>query len=221
MLLTVAVGAVGVTGATWVLAQESSPATGSPPSAAQPAVPGPAPQAAVASQNTPQLSYGMAEVMKLLQAKISDPTILAYIQNSRTAYNLSASEVVYLKQQGVSDAVLTAMLNQRGGPAIAAQSTPPSSNAEVSAAPVVTTAPAPSTAYVTQAQPSTVYVVSDPPVYYDPYPYYGYYGWPFPGLALSFGWGGRFGGFHGGGGDFHGGGFHGGGGGGFHGGGHR
>jgi hypothetical protein len=71
----------------------------------------------------------------------------------------------------------------------------------------------------TYAQPATPYYYTAPyyadPYYYG-YPYYsGFYPW-YPGLSLSFGFGGRFhgrgfrgGGFHGGG--FHGGGFHGGG----------
>jgi len=66
----------------------------------------------------------------------------------------------------------------------------------------------------TYAVPATPYYYSDPYPYYYGYPYYGgLYPW-YPGLSLSFGFGGRFhgrgfrgGGFHGGG--FHGGGFHG------------
>ncbi|MGA8181073.1 MAG: hypothetical protein WB792_13510 [Desulfobacterales bacterium] len=48
------------------------------------------------------LSYGMPQVLQLAHAKISDSTIIAYIQNSGTVYNLDASQIVYLKQQGVS-----------------------------------------------------------------------------------------------------------------------
>ena len=70
-------------------------------------------QPAVASQPAPQLSYGVPQVLQLVQAKVSDGIIVNYIQNSGTIYSLTAGEIVYLKQQGVSDSVLNAMLNQR------------------------------------------------------------------------------------------------------------
>ena len=65
------------------------------------------------AQPAPQLSYGVPQVLQLEQAKVSDGNIVSYIQNSGTIYALKADEIVYLKQQGVSDAVLNAMLNQR------------------------------------------------------------------------------------------------------------
>jgi fructose-specific component phosphotransferase system IIB-like protein len=187
-----------------------------------------------ASTSAPKLSYGVPAVLQLTQAKVGDDTIVAYIQNSPTIYTLDASEIIYLKQQGVSSAVLNAMLNQRNRlgdtTTTATASTPVSTGANSAVATTSATAGSDqvvgdaSTAIaqptVTYAQaPSTVYVAPDSPTYvydsgfYSPY-YYGY-GWGYPGVSLSFGWGGRFGGgWHG----YHGGGFHGGGGG-FHGGG--
>ena len=81
-----------------VAAQDSTAATAQPAAASQPA---------------PQLSYGVPQVLQLVQAKVSDGIIVNYIQNSGTIYSLKADEIVYLKQQGVSDNVLNAMLNQR------------------------------------------------------------------------------------------------------------
>ena len=52
--------------------------------------------------------------LQLVQAKVSDGIIVNYIQNSGTIYSLKAGEIIYLKQQGASDSVLNAMLNQRG-----------------------------------------------------------------------------------------------------------
>ena len=158
-------------------------------------------QPAVASQPTPQLSYGVPQVLQLVQAKISDGIIVNYIQNSGTIYSLSASEIVYLKQQGASDNVLNAMLNQRSrvSGSTEAVSTTASASAPVNSAPASSdqnyTAAAPSVTYVQQAaQPSTVYVVPNTQTYYYSYPYYTYpyyggyyYGWP--GISLSFGWG--------------------------------
>jgi len=189
-------------------------------------------QPAAASQPAPQLSYGVPQVLQLEQAKVSDGVIVNYIQNSGTIYSLKADEIVYLKQQGVSDNVLNAMLNQRGR--LAGSSEPAATTPSPTAASVQTyapAAPAPAVIYEQQAAPpSTVYVIPDTQTYqydtyyYSGYPYYsypyygGYYnGWP--AVSLSFGWGGYYGGGYHGGGGFRGGGgeFHGGGGGGFRG----
>src|SRR5438067_6721187 len=59
------------------------------------------------------LSHGVPQVLQLSQANVGDDVIVRYIQNSGTIYALSAPEIVYLKQEGVSDAVLGAMLDQR------------------------------------------------------------------------------------------------------------
>src|SRR5690348_12829529 len=80
----------------------------------------------------PKLPYGVAEVLKLSQAKVGDDIILSYIQNSGTVYNLGPSDIVYLKEQGVSERIVNQMLEQRkklaeaGAPssAAAAQSQP-------------------------------------------------------------------------------------------------
>jgi uncharacterized membrane protein YgcG len=170
-------------------------------------------QAARAGRTAPQLSYGMPQVLQLAHAKISDSTIIAYIQNSGTVYNLDASQIVYLKQQGVSDAVIAAMINQRSRVSAAAlDNTAPPTSGQTAA--VVAQ---PATSYVQTVPSSTAYVVPDTQsyYYYSPYyyPYYGYYWWPYPVVSFSFGYGGGYwGGYHGG---YH----HGGGGGGYRGGG--
>ena len=190
-------------------------------------------QPMVASQPAPQLSYGVPQVLQLVQAKVSDGIIVSYIQNSSTIYSLTASEIVYLKQQGVSDNVLNAMLNQRSRLAGSTESAPMTASAPVAGAPASSdqtyTASAPPVTYVQQSAPSsTVYVVPDTQTYYYSYPYYSYYSYPYyggyysgwPAVSLSFGLGGyNYGGsyYHGG---YYGGGYHGGGGGGgYHGGG--
>jgi hypothetical protein len=151
-----------------------------------------------AAQTAPvQLSYGVSQIIQLSKAKVSEDTIVNYIRNSGSSYGMDASQIVYLKQQGVSDAVINAMLNQ---PRQLAQAAPQpaystaSSTATVVAQPAVTyvqTAPA----YVPS---STVYVIPDTQTYqyynnyYQPsYGYYPYYsGWPYPAVSFSFGFGG-------------------------------
>jgi hypothetical protein len=149
----------------------------------------------------------------MVQANVGNDTIIAYIKNSGTSYGLNADQIIYLKQQGVADGVITAMLNQPK-PGVAAY-TPPVPSPPPTAAPAVaavpTPTPAPTVTYV-QAAPPTTYYYSQP--YYYPY-YYPSYA-VYPAVSLSFGWGGGWGGYYHGG---YGGGWHGGGYGGWHGGG--
>lgn len=178
----------------------------------------------------PTLTPAMAQVLQLSQAKISDGTIVTYIENSGTIYGLNASQIVYLKQQGVSEQVLNAMLNQR---AMVAASAPPAAPENGTSNPQNAATASTTIAQPTTPAPSTVVVVPDTQTYsYDNwaypytypyyYPYYYSYGWPVGVYWGGWGWrggwhGGYYGGWHGG---FGGGGFHGGfNGGGFHGGG--
>jgi hypothetical protein len=189
-----------------VVAQDSSATTNAQPVAA--------------SQPAPKLSYGVPQILQLAQAKVSDGIIVQYIQNSGTIYTPSASEIIYLHQQGVSDNVLNAMLDQRLRLTGSTEPTPPAP-ADSSAAQTATTAAAqPSVTYVEAAPAytpsSTVYVIPDTQTYdyYNwyygqPYYYYPYassyydYGWSYPSVSFSLGyvggWGGNFhDGFHGG-----------------------
>jgi hypothetical protein len=172
-----------------------------------------------------RLSWGVADVLKLSRAQVGEDVIVNYIQNSGVIYSLSSTEIVYLRNEGVTDRVLTAMLDQkkRVTAEVAARNAAAAQTAAAGAATTATTAPAqaaPATtttttyapAYVqpVEVQPaSTVYVIQDPAVraaYYG-YPYY-YYGSPcyystWPAISVGFRFGGGWG-FHGGG-HFHGG----------------
>jgi hypothetical protein len=183
------------------------------------AMPATAPSATTAA---PHLSYGVSQILQLGQAKLGDDTIIAYIRNSGSSYRLNADQIIYLRQQGLSEAVVTAMLNQprtgvvAGAPATPAPAPPPvaASSYAGPAGQVSTATVAPSVTYV-QTAPSAYYY-ADP--YYYSYPYYynpGYV-W-FPSVSLGWGWGWGWG--WRGGGYWHGGGWHGGYGGGWHGGG--
>jgi uncharacterized membrane protein YgcG len=191
-------------------------------------------QSAAASQPAPQLSYGVPQVLQLVQARVSDGIIVSFIQNSGTIYSLNAGEIVYLKQQGVSDPVLNAMLNQRSRLTGSTDPAATTASSTTASAQTYTPAPQPAVTYVettpAYVPSSTVYVIPDTQTYqydawyYGGYPYYsyrpysGYYGYygSYPALSFSFGWGGNYGGgYHGG----YNGGWHGGSGGGWHGGG--
>jgi hypothetical protein len=202
-----------------LLAQNSTPA----PASAEAAAP-----ASASETRTVQLSSGVPEILKLGRGKVGDEVIIAFIVNSGKIYHLSASEILYLREQGVSDQVLTAMLS--AGQNVAATAAQAAAQAAPQRAPTGPTAdwvnsspqpapaptqyaPQPAPTYVAAApvytQPSPVYVYPAPSYgYYDSWPYY----WGYSALSFNFGFGGgHYGGYHGGG--FHGGGFHGGGGG--------
>ena len=123
-----------------------------------------------------KLPYGVADVLKLTNAKVGEEVIVTYIQTSGTAYNLNANEIVYLREQGVSDRVLNVMLEQRKRLIEAiAQAPPPAQQPQQQpyaqqpyAAPVD---PYYQEAVATPA--SSVYVIPYPTT--ASYAYYGYY----------------------------------------------
>ena len=74
---------------------------------AQDSAPAPA-----ASETRPvQLSPGVPDILKLVSAHVSDGAITAFISNSGRTYHLSVSEILYLREQGMSEQVLTSMLS--------------------------------------------------------------------------------------------------------------
>ena len=56
-------------------------------------------------------SAGIADIIKLLDAKVDAPVILAYIQNSPIPYNPEATELIALKDHGASTETLVALLH--------------------------------------------------------------------------------------------------------------
>ncbi len=161
-------------------------------------------QAAAARAPVPQLSYGVSQIVQLAQAKIGDDTIIAYIKNSGNSYSLSVNQIIDLRHRGISDAVITTMLNQpRPGVAAATPTTPApkpvasatdtaGSSSTITTASGSTATVAPTVTYIQTAPAPTYYYQ---PYYYQPY-YYPAYAW-YPPVSFSFGWG--WGGWHGGG----------------------
>lgn len=175
-------------------------------------------QAASTAAAAPQLAYGAAQILQLAHAKVGDDTIISYIKNSENSYALNVDQIIYLQEQGLSTAVLNAMLNQPKTAGLAylppAAMPMPNENSATDAQPAPDSQPDTSTVSVgpsvTAIDPSAAAAYPYPyysyPYYYPAYGYYGFY----PGVAVSIGWGGygwRGGGYHGG---YHGGGFHGG-----------
>jgi hypothetical protein len=214
-----------------------APAATPTPAAQAPGNPGTAPAS---------LSASVAEVVKLSKAGMGETVVMAYVKNSLFSYNLSANDILYLKDAGITSPVIAAMLDhdkalrdsaappaaydpqpQPGAPGSQTQALQPATAAapqpEASVGVAAPQTVAPATVIVSQtpppAQVEVVTVCPGPDYYWAP----GYWGWSGGWIWIGGGWrvggGYRWGGFHGGGWGFHGG--WGGHGGGHGGGGHR
>jgi hypothetical protein len=60
---------------------------------------------------TPPSGPSIADVQAMVQAHVSDAVIVSQIQNSSTVYHLTANQIIALKNAGVGDSVLNAMIN--------------------------------------------------------------------------------------------------------------
>ena len=137
----------------------------------------------------PNLSYGVPQIIQLSQAQVSDSLIVSYINGSGNSYGLDAAQSVYLRQQGVSEPVINAMLSQPK-PAVLA----PAAAGGYAPAPTVVYTPA-----ATVAAPSSsvsVYVIPDTATY-NYYARSHYYGNSYDApVTIGLGYGGRRGGVY-------------------------
>ncbi len=161
---------------------------------------------ATAEAKPAKLPYGVDDILKLSRAQVSEDVTVNYIRNSGTIYNLAPNDIVYLRNEGVSDRVINTMLDQRktvpaetaAENAAAAPQTPVSSYASAAAVPqyaptYIQPAPVYAQPEPTYTPASSLYVISYPysgyryPGYY-PYSYGGYYGYGGPSVAFGFGY---------------------------------
>lgn len=137
------------------------------PTPAPPPVDNP-PLAHVAPQPPADLSPGVLAVVDMVHAQVSVPVLLEYVNTTTNAFHLEAEDIVYLKDLGVPDEVLTAMLKRAGheaapeepAPAEAAPAPPIESPQASTNATELTAVPPPSTydqtvTPTTPAPPST------------------------------------------------------------------
>ncbi len=59
---------------------------------------------------------GVRDIMKFELTNASDETVIAYVKTTNRRYRLNDSMIIMLKQQGFSDAVLNAMLENEPAP---------------------------------------------------------------------------------------------------------
>lgn len=60
-----------------------------------------------------RLTPAAQEVVRLVQAGVSEEVLMAYIDNAPQSFDLTANEIVYLNDLGVENTVITAMLRHR------------------------------------------------------------------------------------------------------------
>jgi hypothetical protein len=160
-------------------------------------------QEAPAAQSAPvaQFSPGVADIVKMVDAKVDPGVVRTYIEHSPTAYNPSAMEIIALKDHGVGADILTAMLQHgaevraqtmRGALGAANTPAPQAAAGEVNPyAPVYDNGaqavyPAYSYTYpdTSYAYPSSNYVY--PNSYYGSYDYGSYWPWYWPSFCFGY-----------------------------------
>jgi hypothetical protein len=62
--------------------------------------------AAAAAANAARGSLGITDIASMTQAHVSDDVIISQIRSSGQVFRLSSNDIVWLKQSGVSDAVI-------------------------------------------------------------------------------------------------------------------
>lgn len=62
------------------------------------------------------LSPALAELARMAQAGVSEEVLLAYVANSTNVFNVGADEIVYLNDLGISNPVITRLIEQDASP---------------------------------------------------------------------------------------------------------
>jgi hypothetical protein len=70
-----------------------------------------APDSPPAAIHESKLRANVDEVIKLTKAGLGGDVVVAFVKNSRSAFNLKADDILQLKEAGVGSEVVTAMLN--------------------------------------------------------------------------------------------------------------
>ena len=126
-----------------------------------PVAPGPNDPQAQSAAVPSDLSPGASEAIRLAESGVGDEVVVAYIQNSQAAFNLSADHVLYLKDLGLSSAVVAAMLNHDNGVRTQTQPYPPATQPPPPQPEVAQPVEAPPPVYVSTPPPEVNYFYND------------------------------------------------------------
>ena len=125
----------------------------------------------------------LAEINKLLDAKVEVEVIKAYIQNCPVAFRLTAADIIALKDRGAPPEILKALVEHQpqtsvtSVPTVQAPMAPPAYSSPQ-------TAPYPAYSYPDYGYDYSYPYSYDYPSYYPAYSYYNY-GWPYFYFGLS------------------------------------
>ena len=111
------------------------------------------PEAAGEPTLPPNLSPGLAEIIRLAQAHVEEGVILSYIQNSGQVYAPSAEEILYLSDLGLPQNVIAALFKDK--------LPPPPVEAPLAAGPVPRTPPVPDSASALAVAPDSNFFYND------------------------------------------------------------
>lgn len=104
------------------------------------------------AQTSPDLPAGVQDVVKLVKAGLEEDLVLAHIKKTGASYSLSADQLIYLRDQGVSQTELKALLGSTAPP-VQTQVVP--APAPVDATPVVPATPVDASSPTTVVPPLT------------------------------------------------------------------
>jgi hypothetical protein len=74
-------------------------------------------EAAIAEQRAESRAPSVEDIVRMTQTNVNEDSIVAEIRKAGVVYNLSADNIIYLKQQGVSNGVLGALQHGANAPA--------------------------------------------------------------------------------------------------------
>src|SRR5215813_227927 len=83
--------------------QGETPDSGPPPAENSPAP---------AASPAPSVSPAAADVVRMAEAGTSEDVLVAYVKNSASHFDLSADQILYLRDVGLTSPVITAMLTR-------------------------------------------------------------------------------------------------------------
>jgi len=173
MALAVLTGLTIIPASLWALETTRAPGA-TPPATSQSTAP-------AYLANAVAVSPGVKEILNMVNAKVDAEVIMEYVKNSPVAYNLSADEIISLKNKGVPQEVLAAMIQH--GAEVRAQMAQMAQGAPAAVAPnyVAPESGGPTYSYGSPEEyPDYSYAYATYPYIY-PYSYsywwYGYYPW--------------------------------------------
>lgn len=121
---------------------------------------------AIIPPQIPQLSPGVAEIAQMAQSGVSEEILLKYIEHSKLTYHLTAEEIVYLKDIGVPDSVISAMIDRSGPVEMAQTEAAQTSSQTAQQSSTSTSSPsAPTASSTSQSSPAQNQTEPAPPVY--------------------------------------------------------